>query len=881
MPGSAEDLIARALSAALDGDPAPAAEAFAAKPWLRRDLLKALLSSTADAPVAAVFAVIWADIAAALSPDLINLLRWYLGAEAQARLPARAAVQRAALTRLFALPSLPATEAGFDLAFAAIRAALDRPAPMALLALANAAMDRTAAAWEADPARLPGTVMLYAAQGLLRTDLIRRWLDRLPAARPLAPDLQRAIDWALDQMIEFRGEADPWLSAWILADHAADPAAPGAARRRAWLALQREEGLARVDALLRGMRVDQGDAPTQVALKFAYWTAWTNEMNDLAAWASALLDGFDPAWRPAELRAAPDPAAEAALAPPPPGEALDVVLHRGLMLAESDLALDRPPSPQSLRQAFRDLVRVADAAAVPADWTLAQFAEAAHQLRHLTQREFAWAVHFPDAPHTTGAPQYGLADLAKMPAMDAGFLDLAKAFCRLGLAWAEAGHEIRGLWALARILQIHTDCAIRLGRADLAQAFQARLRATGLLPEALAIEADTLRLAIGAADDAVHPPPGPRQGTRVHPFLDRADWTLAEGIAWTRLADDPAVSGAFGVYWPDGRCETYPHSTHARSLSLARVPGAGLMAEGLVFGPGGHVLRPDPYHTSRDYPRHSTSVVAGQWGQLRLRPSGEAHVDRPVLLLEACAALYWPNYFHWMIPHLARIALALDQGLLADRALVLPEGLRPWMLETLDLVGLAPDRRLHVPIDRLTWFADALLLGSIEHPSAAAIGALRGRVLGAGAGAWVGAAAPPADGPFYFLSRRSRNLRKMLNEEEVEEIARGMGFTLITPEAMPVAEQARLFAGARGIAGPEGAALTNTLFSAPGTRVLAIVCANDMMPVFNDLSLVMGHEHRKLAGQGVDSAGGTRFQPAFAVDPDRARQALAWVMEGR
>jgi hypothetical protein len=45
-----------------------------------------------------------------------------------------------------------------------------------------------------------------------------------------------------------------------------------------------------------------------------------------------------------------------------------------------------------------------------------------------------------------------------------------------------------------------------------------------------------------------------------------------------------------------------------------------------------------------------------------------------------------------------------------------------------------------------------------------------------------------------------------------------------------------------------------------------------MLPVFNDLSLVMGHEHMKLAAQGIDSAGGTRFQPAFAADPALARR---------
>ena len=75
--------------------------------------------------------------------------------------------------------------------------------------------------------------------------------------------------------------------------------------------------------------------------------------------------------------------------------------------------------------------------------------------------------------------------------------------------------------------------------------------------------------------------------------------------------------------------------------------------------------------------------------------------------------------------------------------------------------------------------------------------------------------------------------------------------------------------------------MTNTMFCPPGARVLAVLCLNDMMPIFNDLSLVLGHHHRKLAGRGLTGvATGNRFQPQFDVDLDLARQSLAWVLEG-
>ena len=108
-----------------------------------------------------------------------------------------------------------------------------------------------------------------------------------------------------------------------------------------------------------------------------------------------------------------------------------------------------------------------------------------------------------------------------------------------------------------------------------------------------------------------------------------------------------------------------------------------------------------------------------------------------------------------------------------------------------------------------------------------------------------------------------------------------MGFDVIAPQDFSVADQIRMFAHSNGIAAVEGAALTNTIFSPPGTRVLAMLCVNDMMPIFNDLSLVLGHHHRKLAGRGLTGiATANRFQPPFAIDLDLVRQSLTWVLEG-
>jgi capsular polysaccharide biosynthesis protein len=225
-----------------------------------------------------------------------------------------------------------------------------------------------------------------------------------------------------------------------------------------------------------------------------------------------------------------------------------------------------------------------------------------------------------------------------------------------------------------------------------------------------------------------------------------------------------------------------------------------------------------------------------------------------------------------MVPMLARIALAREQGLLDNRRLVVPEGLSPWMLHSLDLLGLDAGRRLTVAPGAGQVFDDALLVSAVEHVSPAAIAALRRGLMGL--------AAPPAAGPMLFLSRRGHGLRLLVNQDEVEAIAADLGFQVVAPQELGIAGQVALFASARGVAAVEGAALANTIFCPPGIGVLAIVCENEMMPIFNDLSILLGHHHRKLAGAARPVPGqGNRLQPPFHVAPDLARAALQWVLQ--
>jgi capsular polysaccharide biosynthesis protein len=88
----------------------------------------------------------------------------------------------------------------------------------------------------------------------------------------------------------------------------------------------------------------------------------------------------------------------------------------------------------------------------------------------------------------------------------------------------------------------------------------------------------------------------------------------------------------------------------------------------------------------------------------------------------------------------------------------------------------------------------------------------------------------------------------------------------------------RLFATARGIAGPPGAAYTNLIWAGRGVRVLSIFKEEANLPTFIDLSILRGQTHRWLLGRNQPGYELMSIVNApFSVDLALAERELAWV----
>lgn len=443
----------------------------------------------------------------------------------------------------------------------------------------------------------------------------------------------------------------------------------------------------------------------------------------------------------------------------------------------------------------------------------------------------------------------------------------AQASLRQALDLAELRCEAR--WALG-----DTEAAL----AEL-QAMQDRLGAMGQAP--LTEMQARAHLSRGSLD-AVGPLLA-AQGdapAEVLPMAGWADWLHAEGLQAQTLVDDGPLAGSFESVGPDGVLHRHAHRLAPTLFSLVHHTALGVRDSHLLIGPRGGILRPGPWHLSMgDYPyEHRHVRLRGGPGAAGavLRAARWQSVDTPVLVLANMDATYHRNYYHWMLLILTRIEALRARGLLVGgRKLLLPRELSGWMRASLSAIGIGDEQVLPYGADEDLRLGDAVVASPLDFASPSLVEGLR-QTLWRHAG--LDPAAPPEATRLLYISRRGEGRRPLVEEARIQRSAEAMGFEAVAPETLTLAEQVRLFATARGIAGPPGAAYTNLVWAGPGTRVLSIFKEEANLPTFIDLSILRGQAHRWLLGRNLPGYELMSVVNApFSVDTTLAEQSLQWV----
>ena len=198
-----------------------------------------------------------------------------------------------------------------------------------------------------------------------------------------------------------------------------------------------------------------------------------------------------------------------------------------------------------------------------------------------------------------------------------------------------------------------------------------------------------------------------------------------------------------------------------------------------------------------------------------------------------------------MTHQLTRAVWARRKGWLAERRLLIPADSRPWMFEALRLAGIPEGRCLLQPRERTLRLRDAWLVSAFEHPGATLLRATRELL-------WGGAEVSEGGAPerLVFLNRPAGARRPVFDGERLLAVVRAAGFESVDPGELSVAEQVRLLAGARSVAGFDGAATDQSYVRAPGRPCIGS---------HGRSRLVAGlHRHRHRAGPALSLPDGRR-----------------------
>ncbi|MBX9775507.1 MAG: glycosyltransferase family 61 protein [Xanthobacteraceae bacterium] len=215
-----------------------------------------------------------------------------------------------------------------------------------------------------------------------------------------------------------------------------------------------------------------------------------------------------------------------------------------------------------------------------------------------------------------------------------------------------------------------------------------------------------------------------------------------------------------------------------------------------------------------------------------------------------------PNYCHWLMDYLPRVALW--EG---DVPLLVNGSLKRFQIETLEALGIKADRLIELD------YPNAYSIATLLYPSLNSswctgylqfqpdiIDWLRGRFA-----------------PLFAVEQRQRRLfitragaadaagRRLVNSEEIVRVAEQHGFEIVACETMSFAEQVRLFSQASVIAGPHGAGCTNLVFAPNGARVIELIGPrygrdSSRGPLaFRHLAMLTNMEFTRLVGQSDEA----------------------------
>ncbi len=205
-------------------------------------------------------------------------------------------------------------------------------------------------------------------------------------------------------------------------------------------------------------------------------------------------------------------------------------------------------------------------------------------------------------------------------------------------------------------------------------------------------------------------------------------------------------------------------------------------------------------------------------------------LDARVLVIPTISS--WKNYFHWMVDAVPRLrTIAPDEYDYVYTPLS-----RPYHRAALEALGIPESKWLEAKADTHLAVTELIVPNypTPGHPTPEAVQFVR-----------QGFHLPPQKGAGrrLYISRGDAWRRRVRNEQALMDLLEPLGFEMITMDGLDVPAQAELFSTIDFVISPHGAALTNLIFSPPGTKVLECYPSDFIYPHFYRLSAAAGHTY--------------------------------------
>ena len=241
----------------------------------------------------------------------------------------------------------------------------------------------------------------------------------------------------------------------------------------------------------------------------------------------------------------------------------------------------------------------------------------------------------------------------------------------------------------------------------------------------------------------------------------------------------------------------------------------------------------------------------------RKTPKSQRIVEEDVLSL----GFYWvDNYWHFLIEALPKFRVLAEHKYFKDMPIIWHAHENPFVDELLKIFGL--QHRL-LKVDHDVLLCRRLFMPSLYAPNGMSrdlVDWLRHEMLNR-----FNVVPKPGPERLFYVSRRDAGSRKIINEEDLFAALMPLGFELIVPGEMTVAQQVEKFAETRMFVGPHGAALANTVYCHDGIGVVDIQPANRAHPATFSLAKIKGHSYGAFLCHEFDDVGMTVDVPSVVA----------------